>query len=253
MHFCSQIAEHRIMNNQDDYQINQHLHISTMLVGNEQEKILIIDDLAQTPNALVAYAAQENGFDIHKGPCNFYPGLKLKAPTKYSDNLMPVIKKIIATHYDEISPDWEMHKAECAMSLITIEPENLRVVQTTPHFDTANPYQFAVLLYLCNENHGGTAFYRHKATGYETIRRNIRKEFEDIYFKEIETSSRPKAYFTESDDYFEKIGIVNPRFNRMVIYRSCLLHAAHIQPSSVNPDPRTGRLTINSFVAFQEN
>lgn len=241
------------MNDQDEYKLNQHLNINTMLIGNEQEKILIIDDLTRNPKALVTYATQENGFDIHKGPCNFYPGIKLKAPTTYSDALMPVIKKIITSHYEAISPDWEMHKAECAMSLITIEPEKLRVVQTTPHFDTANPYQFAVLLYLCNESHGGTAFYRHKATGHETIKRDIRKEFEDIYFKEIETKPTKKSYFTESDDYFEKIGLVSPKFNRMVIYRSCLLHAAHIEPSSVNPDPRTGRLTINSFVAFQES
>lgn len=237
------------MNN--PYMLNDKLDIQSITVGNEQQKILIVDDLLQQPNAMVDFAALKNEFVHYKGHCNFYPGIRVPAPPEYSSALMKAIHPILIREYGGISNDWEMNKAECALSLITVKPENLRKVQSTPHFDSANPYQFAVLVYLCNETHGGTAFYRHNATNCETVTHETRKSFEEIYFKELEDSTIKKVYFTDTNERFTKIGLVNARFNRMIIYRSCLLHSPYINPNhSVDPNPRTGRLTINSFFAF---
>lgn len=60
------------------------------------------------------------------------------------------------------------------------------------------------------------------------------------------------VYFTESDEYFTKFSQVNAKFNHMVIYRSCLINAPYITnpEQSIISDPGTGRLTVNSFVAF---
>lgn len=237
------------MNN--PYLLNENLQINSFTVGNEQQKIIVVDGLLQQPQNIVNYAASKNEFERYKGHCNFYPGIRVPAPTEYSAALAPVVHSILLSEYEGIETDWELNKTECSLSLITLKPEDLRKVQSTPHFDSANPYQFAVLVYLCNETHGGTAFYRHNATNYETITHETRKKFEDIYFKELETSSINRGYFTESNAYFTKTGLVNAKFNRMVIYRSCLLHSAHINPNqSVDSNPLTGRLTINSFFAF---
>lgn len=237
------------MNN--SYQFNNDLQIQSITVGNEQQKIIIVDDAMLNPQAMVDFAISKNEFEQYKGHCNFYPGIRVPAPVDYSSALMQVIHPILLREYDGISAEWELNKAECSLSLITVAPENLRKVQSTPHFDSANTYQFAVLVYLCDESHGGTAFYRHNATNYETITHENRKSFEDVYFKELDKTPIQKEYFTDSNERFTKIGLINANFNRMIIYRSCLLHSPYINPNhSVDPNPRTGRLTINSFFAF---
>ena len=233
------------------YSLNDELQIQSFTVGNEQQKIIIVDNLLKHPQEMVTFASQNNKFVNYKGHCNFYPGIRVPAPADYSAALAPAIYSILIKEYEGIAPDWEMNKAECSLSLITVKPEDLRTVQSTPHFDSANIFQFAVLVYLCGEEHGGTAFYRHNATNYETITHENRKHFEEVYFKELKEKPIPKSYFTESNESFSKIGMVDARFNRMVIYRSCLLHSPHINPTqSVDPNPQTGRLTINSFFAF---
>lgn len=233
------------------YSLNDDLQIKSFTVGNEQQKIIVVDDLLQQPQAMIDFADSKNQFENYKGHCNFYPGIRVPAPADYSAALTPAIYSILTKEYEGIGLDWEMNKAECSLSLITVKPEDLRSVQSTPHFDSANIFQFAILVYLCGEEHGGTAFYRHNATNYETITHENRKHFEEIYFKELKEKPIQKGYFKESNENFSKIGMVNAKFNRMVIYRSCLLHSPHINPAqSVNPNPRTGRLTINSFFAF---
>lgn len=239
------------MLNRHEYKINKDLTVQSIFVGNEGQKIIIADNLLENPHGMVDFAAQNENYERYTGHCNFYPGIKLPAPKQYSDALMALIKPVLVNEYEGISADWEMNKADCAISLITIKPENLRKVQLTPHFDSANTYQFAILLYLCDDSHGGTAFYRHNATGYETITQDTRRNFEDHYFKEIEEKPQRREYFTESDEHFTRIGLVDAKFNRMIIYRSCLLHSPYINSAhSINSNPRAGRLTVNSFVAF---
>lgn len=233
------------------YMLNDDLQIKSFTVGNEQQKIIIVDNLLQQPQAMIDFAVSKNEFEKYKGHCNFYPGIRVPAPADYSAALTPAIHSILIKEYEGIDLDWKMNKAECSLSLITVKPEDLRTVQSTPHFDSANTFQFAILVYLCGEEHGGTAFYRHNATNYETITHENRKHFEEVYFKELKEKPIQKGYFTESNENFSKIGMVSAKFNRMVIYRSCLLHSPHINPTqSVDPNPRTGRLTINSFFAF---
>ncbi|WP_157672140.1 DUF6445 family protein [Cellvibrio sp. PSBB006] len=233
------------------FQINTQLLVKSFSVGIEKQKVLIIDNFMQQPEHMVDYASARENFEHYTGHCNFYPGIKLPAPKEYSDSLMAVIKPILAQGYEGISLAWDMNKADCSLSLITIKPESLRKVQLMPHFDSTNPYQFALLLFLCNETHGGTAFYRHNTTGYETITQEKRKSFEDIYFREIEEKPLKKEYFTDSDERFTKLGVADAKFNRMIIYRSCLLHSPYIDSTySVDDNPKTGRLTANSFVAF---
>ena len=38
-----------------------------------------------------------------------------------------------------------------------------------PHVDTTQNNQLAIVHYLCNNEHGGTSFYRHKASQFEVI------------------------------------------------------------------------------------
>ncbi len=231
---------------------NENLTVESVQIGNENQKILIIDNLLKRPTDLVEFA-RKNEFEPY--PCprpgTGYPGVRLTPPAVYSDALMDLIKPILISEYD-VPTGLELRKAVCSMSLTTVRPENLGSIQLTPHFDTSAYNQFAVLLYLCDEHHGGTAFYRHNATNYEVITVERSEGYTGIYFAELARREKRPVYFTESDEYFTKISQVNAKFNRMVIYRSCLIHSPYINnpEQSINSNPGTGRLTVNSFVAF---
>lgn len=235
------------MKNVAPYAVNEPLVVQSMSVGLEQEKVLIIDDFIKNPAALVQLAASQN-FTAYNTQ---YPGIKSPAPAEYTQQLLNSIVPIIQTHYD-LPPRYNLECANCSFSLVTLPENNLNVIQRAPHRDSSYPYQFAVLLYLCNEEHGGTAFYRHKLSGFETISPAKSALYDKMCADDIAEHGTPEArYQQDSDRRYSKIGELNTRFNRLVIYRSWLLHSARINPhKSIDANPHTGRLTLNSFVIF---
>ena len=239
------------MSEPNPYALSDKISIDSIKIGNTQQKILVLDNVLKAPETMQAFAYANTfspypSMQFNKG----YPGIRLSAPADYSQSLMETIKPILTSEYNYPS-DSTIGKTECSISLMTVKPENLALTQLTPHIDTNNFHQFAILLYLCNDTHGGTAFYRHNATGLEIITPETSDVFIKSYFDELNNKKPKQEYFTDSNEYFTKTGVVDVRFNRMIIYRSCLLHSSHIRPErSIDSNPRTGRLTVNSFVAF---
>ena len=99
-------------------------------------------------------------------------------------------------------------------------------------------------------SYGGTAFYRHRRTGFETIRPERMPRFKAaLVADEHEHGPFPARYYYDDDERYEMIGEVEARPDRVIIYRGRLLHSGHIP---IAPDPLTalesGRLTINTFL-----
>ncbi|WP_323815260.1 DUF6445 family protein [Cellvibrio sp. NN19] len=233
------------------YSLNENLQIKSFTVGNEQKKIIVIDDLLQQPQTMVDIAAQSifnpyPGYENKKG----YPGIRAPAPQDYSYNITTFLEPIIKREL-QIPAHLNIRKSPCSFSLLTMQPETLGPLQRTPHFDSSNPHHIAVLLYLCDEHHGGTAFYRHVATGLDQITATTREQYLDVCYDELNTK-RPKAdYIKDSTELYTKIGSVQAKFNRLVIYKGSILHAPFIESNiSVDSHPRTGRLTVNTFYDF---
>jgi hypothetical protein len=234
------------------YALNPDLSIKLLNSVHAIQKIIVVENLLKNPQALMDFAAQ-NSFEPYprlasgKG----YPGIRLTPPSDYSFTITEFIKPLIKKEFG-IADDIEMHKSECAISLMTTKPEDLGDVQRLPHFDTSNINQFAVLLYLCDQSHGGTAFYRHNATGLEFITPQTCDQYLDTFFAELNDNKPPQEYFSDSSEHFTKIGFLPAAINRMVIYRSCVIHSPYLinTAHSINANPRTGRLTVNTFVAF---
>ncbi|MBC7919374.1 MAG: hypothetical protein H7Y28_16345 [Rhodoferax sp.] len=185
-------------------------------------------------------------FENRKG----YPGIRAEAPIDYSHNIADLLVPLIQTNFG-ISEDLPMRKSMCAFSLTTMPPSELGPLQRTPHFDASTPNHFAILLYLCNERHGGTGFYRHNATGLQQITESVREHYLDTYYAELNARQPAPRYFDNTDAQFTLLGLIPAKFNRMVVYRGSLLHSACINPHlSLSSDPRAGRLTVNSFYDF---
>lgn len=213
------------MQAQEMFTMNANLVVQCLLVGHEKEKVIIIDNVMSNPQFMVDIIVEEAAFDNHIKEGNYYPGLRMPPPKGYFISLMRVIRPILKDVYN-IELSAHMTKAESAISLLTVKPEELSDIQSLPHFDSINPAQFALLHYLCDEKHGGTAFYRHNITGFETITKNRFDEYMNIYFDDLDKRGSPKQeYIRQSNERFTKIGDIDIKYNRLIIYAaaSCIL------------------------------
>lgn len=220
-------------------------------VGEEKNKVIILDDFLENPAELIEFA---KGVEFTPYPIAIerkgYPGVRAAAPARYGQLVRDRVEPIVRSQYG-IPAQAELKTYQEALNLISVPEDNLGPLQRVPHFDASDPHFFALLLYLCDDSHGGTGFYRHRSTGFESITPERCDRYLDRSFEELNSSRRPKRYFSDSDGFFTRVGFVPARFNRLVIYRGGLLHSANIGGEhSINHCPETGRLTANVFIGF---
>nr|WP_324257868.1 DUF6445 family protein [Cellvibrio fontiphilus] len=222
-------------------------------IGNEQNTVICIDNFLSDPDRLVDIAAQSQ-FSPYAAAAQRkgYPGVRTAAPSDYSTVLVNTVNELVRSEFS-VAASAKVKLLQEAMCMMTVPEAALGPLQTIPHFDASNPNFFATLLYLCDESHGGTGFYRHNATGFETITPERCDQYLDVCYDELNSKRRAKRYFSETDEAFTKIDFIPATFNRLVIYRGCLLHSANILSEiSLGADPRKGRLTANVFMIFEE-
>lgn len=216
-------------------------------VGQEKNPVAVFDDFFPTPEQLLELAASTPAFMAQTS--DYYPGVRKLIHGDYSqwvlDRLVPVIREFFAP-----ADTTRAHISLCAFSLATTPTYKLRPIQCVPHVDTQDNNQFALVHYLCPEHYGGTAFFRHRASGYESITQERSSTYFPLIKQQLLQAGMGLGGYIQGDtELFEKIGQVDVRFNRAILYRSNLLHSGLIRESvGLSSDPRQGRLTANCFI-----
>ncbi|UVO51277.1 DUF6445 family protein [Sphingomonas sp. SUN019] len=212
-------------------------------VGREEQPIVVIDGFAPDPDALVDAAAA-----THLTPAGeYYPGPRAPAPTDYFASVgglvAAAVRKVFG-HHEHLAVD------RALFSLATTPPEQLVLAQRIPHVDSVEPGRIAIVHYLSRADFGGTRFFRHRSTGFETIDAARHRVWLDALAADFAGEGEPPpGYIDENAVLFETIATIKPAWNRAILYRSSLLHCAAIPNDIALPgDPRTGRLTIASFL-----
>ena len=212
--------------------------------GNEEQPLLMVDG-ALADLALVREVAARHRY-TPIGP--FYPGLRAAVSEAVA---MPLVAPLLPTLRDTFGLAAEPRYFECFLSLVTLGPAQLAPIQRVPHFDGVEPERLAVLLYLSDDADGGTAFYRQRVTGFESVD----DERFDAYRAALDAGTArhgvPEAgYIGEASPLFDRTHRVEGRANRMIVYRGNTLHCAALAPDfAPSADPREGRLTLNLFLA----
>ncbi|MBC7669169.1 MAG: hypothetical protein H7236_12155 [Gemmatimonadaceae bacterium] len=223
--------------------------IETLRIGAERHPVLVIDGLLTGAEHLVDFAAEQAILAPVKAAANFYPGVRAPSPGGYVQALVTALRPHLATVFGA-PPEGKAHITS-ALSMAVLPTDQASLPQRLPHIDTTEPDQLAILHYLCGPPHGGTAFYRHRATGFESIGPERGKAYFAALRREIEAASVPAGYIAGSNALFEQTAVVEPAFNRVIVYASRLLHAGVLPDHPASLDPRTGRLTVNSFFRFE--
>jgi hypothetical protein len=139
---------------------------------------------------------------------------------------------------------------ESLYSIVTTPPELLTPIQRLPHFDGFEVGRIAMVHFLSHSEQGGTAFYRHRATGYETISAERHSNYDAALRRDVAAHGMPApAYIAGDTPIFQQVSRFNALPNRVLIYRSRALHCADLPLGiALSPDPRVGRLTVNTFL-----
>ena len=133
---------------------------------------------------------------------------------------------------------------------MTTPARALQPIQRLPHFDGLERNRLAVLLYLDPAERGGTAFYRQRGTGFETVDSTRFAAFQTELESGIAQHGLPPSDYIRGDTaLYEQVGTVSGKFNRAVVYHGNSLHCADL-PADFEPpvDPLAGRLTLNLFL-----
>lgn len=221
-----------------------HLCIEKRILGSEGAPLLIIDQLVADPERLVRKAASRC-FDSES---EYFPGLRADAPAKYRSFLESVLNPLLPQHFG-IQPG-RFTFSMCHYSLVATPADQLQPRQRVPHIDSVGGDGLATVHYLFHGDWGGTAFYRHRDTGFEYIDQQRR----EAYFRQLTVQSQGDnapgpGYINGSTALFEQTAKVDAVFNRLIVYRRNSLHSGCIDDSHVPPaDPRDGRLSINTFI-----
>lgn len=210
-------------------------------VGQACEPVIVIDNFAPDAEGLREHAARIR----YTRGAHYYPGIRGPLPNAYLERLPSLA---IGALHEALGQFGKIDLIDASFSIVTTPPDELTVAQRLPHCDAFERNRFAMVHYLSLDS-SGTAFFRHRSTGFETLDR----ERASIFFPQLDAEIRyrgPPApgYVTDGAPLFERILAVPARFNRTVFYRSWLLHSGIIAPQAdLSPDPAIGRLTVTAF------
>jgi hypothetical protein len=232
-----------------DFALNPDAGLAIHRIGAEGEPVIVIDHVMTNPQALIDYAAAGTPFTGSDGPG--YPGVRAPAPLNYVEAVARKLDPLIRQTFN--LQGVALAQAECSFSIVTTPPDRLAPIQRIPHIDTSYPLQFAILHYLCDGKFGGTAFYRHKASGLEIITGEGNDDFTRLRDAELAASTPLPGYIGPESEHYVQTGAFEALFDRVLVYRSCRLHCGLIPPTmALSPDPRRGRLTANIFVNYAQ-
>lgn len=210
-------------------------------IGREGQPIAIVDGFHPAPDVLRAAASEA----VYEPGRHHYPGVRAPLPADYfaqvRGGLAPVLEQVFGAAGG-------VELLDASFSIVTLPPSELGIEQRLPHVDAVQPGRIALVHYLAEGE--GTAFFRHRATGFETIDAARSAQYLATLNAELREEPPDAAYPFGDTPLFERIAHVEARYNRAAIYRSALLHSGAIAPGArLTRDPASGRLTATAFLS----
>lgn len=215
--------------------------IRAVRIGTEGVPVVIVDGFAPDCAALqdAATAASFERASAH------YPGIRAPLPADYLASVRATIAAIFAEAFGLVR---SARVLDASFSMITLPAGKLSLEQRIPHVDAHDPGRVAMVHFLGDADQGGTAFFRHRATGFETIGHDRSTHYLAVLSQQLRSDPPASAYIRDTTALFERTALVAPRANRALFYPSALLHSGAIaDDATLSADPAAGRLTITAF------
>lgn len=214
-------------------------------VGLERQPIAIIDGFSPGPDIL-RQQARDAAFSPAR---DHYPGIRAALPQDYFQTHAEVFATVLMEVFGATRP---ARVLDGSFSLATTPPDALSLHQRLPHIDATAPGRIALVQYLSPHPTAGTAFFRHRSTGFEGVDAARSQTYLETLNAELASGPGPGQGYIHADTaLFERIDAVDAVYNRAVMYRSNRLHSGAIEADTVlSADPAVGRLTVTAFLSL---
>ena len=222
-------------------QVHPDFKIHSLKIGREQAPLLVVDNLMADADQLIDHAASKVFTDVP----GYFPGIRAKVPLSYQQFVIDTLRGPVSETFGITASS--LHFTNCHFSLVTQPGDRLALLQRIPHVDSMLSSELALMHYLFKSDLGGTAFYRHRSTGFEYVNVERNDQYCRFVSAELGGPDSPRAgYITSDTPLFEQIGAQEGRFNRLLVYRRNSLHSSNLTRQFMpDANPRTGRLSIN--------
>jgi hypothetical protein len=224
-----------------EFAFNDQAQVLVRRVGRREIPITRINNVFSHPEDMVALGS---ALSYTRDSSNFYPGMRAPMPAGFSAALRAWLGRLLQR---------EFNSDTSYFSVVTTPSADLLPIQRIPHYDSTDPSLLAAVIYLCNPPSCGTAFYRHRRTGYEEITADNRKNYQIALDTDMRLHGHPKKQYANGDSaLFETIFTNELQFNSAVLYPGRILHAARVHQQFEMPQtPSEWRLTITSLLQFR--
>jgi hypothetical protein len=213
-------------------------------IGEEQQPLLVVDDVLADPDAMID-AARSADFYVPRH--THYPGLNAPLPESYYRTVVTALRGPIEAAFG-LSREVYLNYFGF-FALATTRARDAEPIQKIPHHDAPDPGRLAMVHYLCRGDHGGTGFFRHRATGFESIDQTRHAAYVAAAQAELAQAGAGAATYAGPDmAHYQMVGQAEMVFNRLILYRGHVLHSALLGPDPGAADPARGRLTANGFI-----
>lgn len=211
-------------------------------IGNEKQCIISFSSFLRDPDD-AADAAKLQKFAVINP---YYPGVRAAVAPEVVEDWCRVLGPMLSAEFETHATQWS---GAAWFSLVTTPPDRLAPIQRLPHVDGTDSAQIAMMLYLHTTSHGGTAFFRHCQTGFETLTAERYPIYKASIEEEVAKMGMPgPAYPTTGAPFFERSFVAGAAYNSAIFYRGNLFHSGVIDnDAALVADPVVGRLTVNAF------
>ncbi len=226
-----------------DLSFNPAADVTVRRFGREGQPVLILDNAMLQPGNMVEVARR---LPFRPPARSLYPGVTAPLPSIYFRELLRAVHPHLSPVFG-VRPDAQL-TVHGFFAMATLPSEALHPMQKIPHQDAADPLRLGMVHYFCRGRQGGTAFFRHRATGFETVDAARREVFAPVAIEELKAEDgRAMPHVGAATANYEMTGQVEAAFDRLIVYRANLLHGGLLDESDLGDDPATGRLTANCF------
>jgi hypothetical protein len=213
----------------------------------DEDHCYVVDDALADPDAWVERAVRHHADFAMEGH-NAYPGVELAMPDGISERLA----EFFAHHIRERLGARRIQRTHSRLSIVTLPPEQLQPRQWICHRDRmglgpGHRIGASVLYLFKDPALGGTNFFipRRPALDIDVLVHESGTLDCDAFARKYGIA---RGYLTASNDWFEKVASIEPKWNRMIFYDGTLFHCSDIPaPDKLSADPARGRLTLNGF------
>jgi len=224
--------------------LHPDIRIERRTIGAEKAPLLVVDQFVSDAEELVANAALKP----YAQSMRYFPGVRSKASLAYQRVFDTELKPTLLDFFG--LDGTTLRFGMCHYSLITTPADKLATLQRVPHVDSLGWQGLATIHYLFTRNLGGTAFYRHRKTGFEYLDETRQETYLASLIRECDGPDAPGPEYINGDTpLFQQIAKQDGIFNRLLVYRRNSLHSGCLGRDFVpDTNPLTGRLSINCFI-----